>query len=235
MKEPGEGSGLRVAVVIPAWNEEETIGQVVTTARGSVSVGEVVVVDNGSSDATGSVAARAGARVVEEPVQGKGEAMLRGVQATPAEVILFLDADLRGLRSEHIDALVSEIVSGNADMACGLCDRGSTVNTLFLHVLPVLSGQRALRRELFEALQAREIRGYRVEAALNSLVASRKLRRHLRILEGVDHRTKEEKLGNPVTGLLQKLRMLFIACWSYVTFRFRRRVLEEVLEVLSQR
>ena len=64
-------------------------------------------------------------------------------------------------------------------MACGLCDRGSTRNTLALHHLPILSGQRALRRELFEALEPDEASGYKVEAALNSLVAQRKLRRHL--------------------------------------------------------
>ena len=226
---------MRVAAIIPAWNEAETVGPVVAAARAAATVDEVIVVDNGSSDDTAAVAQAHGAQVVGEPVQGKGEAMRRGVAASTAGVIVFLDADLLGLRPEHVDTLVGRVVSGGADMACGLCDRGSTRNTLHLHYLPILSGQRALRREVFEALEPKETSGYKVEAALNSLVTQRKLRRHVQILTGVRHRTKEEKAKNPVTGFARKVGMLVSACWSYVSFRFRHRVLDEILEVLSQR
>ena len=43
------------------------------------------------------------------------------------------------------------------------------------------------------------------------------------------HRTKEEKAKNPVTGFLRKLRMLLSACWTYVSFSFRHRVLDEIV------
>jgi glycosyltransferase involved in cell wall biosynthesis len=224
-----------VAAIIPAWNEAETIGPVIAAARQARTVAEVIVVDNGSADDTAEVAAVHGATVVFEPIQGKGEAMRRGVEATAASIIVFLDADLLGLRPGHVDRLVSRILRGRADMACGLCDRGSFRNTLQLHHLPVLSGQRALRRELFEALEPNEASGYKVEAALNSLVAQRKLRRHLQILTGVRHRTKEEKAKNPVTGFLRKLVMLLSACWSYASFKFRHRVLDGIVAVWSQR
>ena len=64
-----------------------------------------------------------GAQVVAEPLTGKGEAMRAGVDATDAEVIVFLDADLVGLRPDHVDALVRAVRDG-AGMACGLFDRG---------------------------------------------------------------------------------------------------------------
>jgi glycosyltransferase involved in cell wall biosynthesis len=226
---------VRVAAIIPARNEAETIAPVVDAARRARSVDEVIVVDNGSSDDTAAAAAMSGVRVLFEPAQGKGEAMRRGVAATAAEIVVFLDADLLGLEPRHVDLLVRKVSSGVADMACGLCDRGSFWNTLQLRHLPILSGQRALRRTLFEALEAKEASGYRVEIALNSLVAQRGLRRHVQVLPGVTHRMQEEKAPNPVTGFARKLRMLLSAGWSFVSFRFRHRVLDGILEVLSQR
>jgi glycosyltransferase involved in cell wall biosynthesis len=144
--EPPTGAPLpRVAVVIPARNEEATVADVVAAAQQARLVDEVVV-DNASSDGTARAAAAQGARVVTEPIAGKGEAMRTGVTATDSEVIVFLDADLVGLRPDHVDALV-EALLGGAGMACGLFDRGPLLNPFFVHVLPSLTGERALRRE----------------------------------------------------------------------------------------
>ena len=208
----------KVAAVIPAWNEASTVGAVVYAALDARHVDEVIVVDNASTDGTGTVARAHGAQVVHEPIAGKGQAMRTGVASTDAELLVFLDADLVGLRPEHVDDLVELVHEGRADMACGLFDRGPVANPIFLEGLPVLTGQRALRRELFERLGADDIRGYRVEAALNSLVARDELTRVDRVLTGLWHRTKEQKLSSPVVGLLTKLAMLGSACWSYLRF-----------------
>jgi glycosyltransferase involved in cell wall biosynthesis len=217
-------TAVRTAAVIPAWNEAATVGAVIYAALDARLTDEVIVVDNASSDATAKVAAAHGARVVHEPTTGKGEAMRAGVgAASDAAIIVFLDADLVGLRPHHVDGLVASVIAGDADMACGLFDRGPVANTIFLEGLPVLTGQRALRRELFEQLDLRDVRGYRVEAALNSLVAQRGLRRRDQVLPGLWHRTKEEKLANPVVGFVTKLGMLGSACWSYTRFALARR------------
>jgi glycosyltransferase involved in cell wall biosynthesis len=214
----------RTAAVIPAWNEAATVGAVVYAALDARLVDEVIVVDNASADTTANVAADHGACVVHEPTPGKGEAMRTGVAAAPdADVIVFLDADLVGLRPHHVDGLVASVIAGDADMACGLFDRGPVANPIFLEGLPVLTGQRALRRELFEQLDLRDVRGYRVEAALNSLIAQRGMRRRDQVLPGLWHRTKEEKLANPVVGFITKLGMLASACWSYTRFALARR------------
>ncbi|MGH9210939.1 MAG: glycosyltransferase [Acidimicrobiales bacterium] len=213
----------RVAAVIPAWNEAETVGAVVFTALDAELVDDVIVVDNASTDGTGGVAAAHGARVVEEPLAGKGQAMQAGVAATDAEIVVFLDADLVGLHPQHVDGLVRAVREGEADMACGLFDRGPVANPIFLEGLPVLTGQRALRRELFEQLADDDIRGYRVEAALNSLVAHHDLVRVDRVVPGLWHRTKEQKLANPAVGFLTKLVMLGSAVWGYLRFALARR------------
>jgi glycosyltransferase involved in cell wall biosynthesis len=216
-------SGERVVAVIPAWNEAATVGAVVYAAVDAALVDEVVVVDNASRDATADVALAHGARVVHEPTPGKGQAMRAGVAASEADVIVFLDADLVGLRPEHVDDLVEPVVGGMAAMTCGLFDRGPVANPIFLEGLPVLTGQRALRRSLFELLDDDDIRGYRVEAALNSLVARHDLIRFDRVCRGLWHRTKEEKLANPVVGFLTKVAMLTSACWSYLRFAVSHR------------
>ena len=117
--------GGRTAAVIPAWNEATTVGAVVYAALDARRVDDVVVVDNASTDATAAAAAAHGARVVREPRPGKGEALRAGVAAVAdADVVVFLDADLVGLRPGHIDDLVAAVRAGGAAMACGLFDRG---------------------------------------------------------------------------------------------------------------
>lgn len=219
-----------VVAVIPARDEATTVGAVVFAALDARLVDEVIVVDNGSTDPTAAVAAAHGARVVHEPRPGKGEALHAGVRAAaatatrppgapasagPDDIVVFLDADLVGLRPDHVDALVAEVAEGRADMACGLFDRGPLANRVFLRRLPVLTGQRALRRSLFERLTPADSRGYRVEAALNSLVAREGLVRHERVLDGLWHRTKEEKAPHPALGFARKVAMLLEACWAY--------------------
>jgi glycosyltransferase involved in cell wall biosynthesis len=85
---------LRTAIIIPALNEERSIGLVVESVKGLVD--RVIVVDNGSTDATVDVARNAGALVVHEPQRGYGAACLRGLAelaVEPPDVVLFLDGD----------------------------------------------------------------------------------------------------------------------------------------------
>ena len=97
-------AGRTVSVVLPALNEEATVGHVVGTVRpllGSL-VDELVVVDSGSTDRTAAVAREAGARVVRredvvpelDPLPGKGEVLWRSLAATSGDLLVFLDADL---------------------------------------------------------------------------------------------------------------------------------------------
>jgi glycosyltransferase involved in cell wall biosynthesis len=113
---PGDGRPPRCAVVIPALDEAGAIAGVV----GRVPAGlDVVVVDNGSRDATAAVATAAGAQVIPEPRRGYGHACLAGVRACAgAEVVVFIDGD-GSMPPEEIPALVAPIAEGRADIVCG--------------------------------------------------------------------------------------------------------------------
>lgn len=83
-----------VSVVIPAYNEEDAIGDVVAAARSRAPWREVLVVDDGSGDRTGERAQAAGARVVRHPYnKGNGAAVKTGIREAQGEVVLLLDAD----------------------------------------------------------------------------------------------------------------------------------------------
>jgi len=106
-----------VAVIIPALNEEDAIGQVL--AHLPLPASSATVVDNGSTDRTAAVALEAGARVVREPRRGYGAACLAGLAAnTDADIIVFLDADFSE-EPEQVPDLLAPIVSGKAEFALG--------------------------------------------------------------------------------------------------------------------
>jgi glucosyl-3-phosphoglycerate synthase len=104
-----------VTVVIPARDEAATVGDVVAGVRslGPDVVAEVLVVDDGSTDATAAVAARVGARVVAaDPAigPGKGQAMWKGLAESHGEVVVFCDADLAPFDPTYVPRLVEALV-----------------------------------------------------------------------------------------------------------------------------
>ena len=106
-----------VVAVVPALDEAATIGAVVAGA--AASCGEVVVVDNGSADATAARAAAAGARVVRETRRGYGAACLTGaLAADPAAVLLFVDGDGSD-DPGAMDAVIRPVLAGEADLVLG--------------------------------------------------------------------------------------------------------------------
>ena len=109
----------RVALLIPALNEEASIGHVLSNLPEGV-FSQIVVVDNGSTDRTAEVARALGATVVREPRRGYGRACLAGLAALEAntDTVVFMDADSSDV-PEEAGRLLEPIVSGSADLVIG--------------------------------------------------------------------------------------------------------------------
>ncbi len=108
---------MAVEVVIPALNEAGNIAQLVQEAAAQ-AVARVIVVDNGSSDGTGRLAAEAGAHVVVEPRQGYGYACAAGAGAASGKILVFLDGDFSSLPVE-MPSLLAPIQRGEAALVLG--------------------------------------------------------------------------------------------------------------------
>lgn len=204
---------MKVAAVIPALNEEATIGDVVSTLRHVDIVEEIIVVSDGSTDRTAEVARTAGARVIEhQENMGKAGAMKTGFSATAAPIILFLDADLIGLAPAHVISLLTPVMRGEADMTVGIFGDGRGVTDLAQMVAPYLSGQRAVRREIvtemFRDMPEADTCRFGIEVALTRHVNQRGYRVAEVTLGEMSHRMKEEKLG-PIKGAAARIKMYY--------------------------
>ncbi|HEX6987847.1 MAG TPA: glycosyltransferase family 2 protein [Bacillota bacterium] len=197
---------VRVAAVIPAYNEEATIGAVIDAVRRVSCVDEVVVVSDGSHDETARVARRHGALVIELHANvGKGGALKAGIERADADVYVFLDADLIGLTPDHVLMLVEPVLQGRAAMTVGRFSGGRVATDLAQVVAPYLSGQRAVRREVLAGIPNLEVARFGVEMALTRHIQRLRIPVEEVLLVGLTHRTKEEKLGL-LPGFLARMR-----------------------------
>ena len=115
---------MKTTAIIPAYNEEQRIGEVLEAVKNSRLVDEIIVVDDGSVDKTAEVAKRMGVKVIiNDKNLGKGGALCRGLKDCQSDVILFLDADLCGFKPEDADRLLQPVLSGEWDMTIGIFQR----------------------------------------------------------------------------------------------------------------
>ena len=106
-----------VSVVIPAYNEEATVAQVVSVARTLDYVDEVIVVDDGSSDRTVEEAEGAGATVISHITnEGKGSAIKTGFKNSHGDIVAFIDADISNFTSSKIDKIIRPILEDKTDI-----------------------------------------------------------------------------------------------------------------------
>jgi glycosyltransferase involved in cell wall biosynthesis len=109
---------VRVSVIIPTYNEAQAIERVLADLPSDLTT-EVIVIDSNSNDGTPEIAARMGARVVQEPRRGYGRACLTGLAtANSPDVVVFLDGDYSDRPSE-LPILLAPITEGRADITLG--------------------------------------------------------------------------------------------------------------------
>ena len=195
-----------VCLVIPALNEAEVIAEVVRSVPRTV-VNQIIVVDNGSTDATAQAAKNAGAIVVSEPARGYGRACRAGMNAAVkagADIVAFIDGDGSDC-PEFMNELVRPIQENRFDFVIGSRTRGAremgSLNTQQIFAARMaswllrlrygvnftdMSPFRAIRSELLCSLPMREeTYGWNLE--MQMLVAKRRAR----ILEiPVNHRRR---------------------------------------------
>jgi glycosyltransferase involved in cell wall biosynthesis len=217
----GAGQGPSCCAIICAYNEAGRVGAVVATARQCALFSEVVVVDDGSSDATASEAEQASARVVRHEVnRGKSAALQTGLTTTSSELVCFLDADLLCFSTEHIRQLVEPVMDGRADATLGVFRGGRALTSLAQRISPMISGQRCLKRELLSGFDGWDS-GFGIEVAINDYLLKRDVTQQIVELYGAAQVMKEEKRGF-IRGAAARTKMYWQILREWTKHRRRK-------------
>lgn len=191
---------MGISVVVPAYNEAGRISSVLRPVVASELVDDVIVVDDGSDDGTADEARLFPVRVVLLPENcGKAAALEHGVSLAKNETFLFLDADLVGLTTAHVDKLIRCFQELKLDMAVGVFANGRRNTDIAQKINPYASGQRVLTRKQWDRAkqcveEVKEV-DFGIEIALSRLAAKENWVKEYIKLEGVTHVLKEEKRG----------------------------------------
>jgi len=230
MSEPMDGM-MKVCALLPAYNEADRIGLTIQALRARPEIGEIVVLDDGSTDGTADQARAAGASLVlTQKNSGKGAALSAAYLAARdfAEVFLLLDADLGASAGEAIK-LLPPLMHGVADMTVGLLPpdsdfaatgqsggRGLVVRLARWGIrrrtgqtfTQPLSGQRAVRRAVLESLGGAFAPGFGVEVDLTV----RAIQAGFRVQE-VETGFRHKVTGGDWAGLRHRARQLRDVAW----------------------
>jgi glycosyltransferase involved in cell wall biosynthesis len=185
---------VKVSFLIPAYNEQATIGEVLERIGRLELDAQVIVVDDGSTDDTAAIAEAAGATVVRQQNRGKGAAIRAAIPLVEGEITVIQDADMEYDPAE-VPSLIEPIVNGVADVVFGSRLSGGRpqrvylfwhlVGNRFLSLLTCVlfnttlsdmeTGYKAFRSEVIQSLDLRENR-FGIEPEITGKVCKRKLR-----------------------------------------------------------
>ena len=220
---------MKAVVVIPDFNEGERVLAVAEAAQACQSVGEVVVVNDGSTDNTATILSGLDATILtHHSNKGKGEALDTGVRyATDYgyDNVVFLDGDLRGIQPHHVDKLLAPIEEDEAYMSIGYLGlRNAFVKKKILNNWGALSGQRAIRTKVWDLLNNQDKHGFNIEAALNARLHKNNLHRTIArvALDGVGHVGKQHKEGSWPKALWAYTKTYSAATRTYARIELER-------------
>ncbi len=221
----------KISVIIPALNEEKAISHVINDLPRDI-VDKIIVVDNGSSDNTSSMAEKAGAVVVREELKGYGAACQRGILISePSDIIVILDADHSDY-PDRISKLLDPIVDHGFDMVLGSrtmgnAEKGSLTlpqvfgNRLATFLISLVTGYkytdmgplRAIRTEKLKALDMTDKNfGWNVEMQIKAV------KQRLKILEvPVDYRNRigKSKISGTLSGVIKAGAKILYSVFRY--------------------
>jgi glycosyltransferase involved in cell wall biosynthesis len=190
---------MKVSAIIPAFNEEKTIASVIKSAKSTFLISEVIVVDDGSFDNTFVIAEKLAVKTIKlSENQGKGKAMEIGVKNTNASILVFIDADLVGIKNKHLESIIKPILKNEVEMTIGVLDRkkfGKILDWLVRKNRFPFSGTRALKREFWDKIPEKYKKKYYIESALSYFAKEKRLKIKTIILKDVKHFIKEKKYG----------------------------------------
>lgn len=185
---------LKVSAIIPVFNEEKTVADIIKLLINHPLINEVICVNDASIDSSQEVLETFNKNITIVKLiknKGKGYALSKGVESASGDIVLFLDADLGKLKNEHISALVNPLIQRKTKAVLG---HTKEINKLWQQLLfqGVLTGQRAyFRKDLLPHLKDMSKTKYGIEIYLNNIMSPKDVK-HIP-LKDVNHSWKHKK------------------------------------------
>ena len=202
----------KITAIVPAYNEAKRIGRVLSILTTYPHFEEVIVVDDGSTDNTEGVVKQYPVRYVKNAInKGKGHAMDTGGALSRGDIIFFADADVTGLTHEIIDDIISPVMDGMVDMSIAMRNRTTYYLHYIIFFIPLLGGERALTKSLWQMLPSHYKRRFKVETGLNFYARYYGRGFSFKVFQGLSQIVKEKKFG-----LIEGLRRRWLLCVNVI-------------------
>ncbi len=206
---PLKATKMEVTAIVPCYNEEKTLGDVLNALTASPRIKMVIVVDDGSIDGSLDVARRFKIQLIKNRRNlGKGGSIRKAVAMVKTKFVMMCDADLKGLRQESIDALLHPLERDENTMAVGLRDKGWHLGSKVLKeklMLVLIGGERAmLTRHLMAVCRDKRTAKYGLEPVMNSYCTRKGIRIVKVGLKGVNDTSKLRKRGRGLVPFIEE-------------------------------
>ncbi len=223
----------KVSCIIPAYNEEKTVGGVVKSTLKSPDIHEIIVVNDGSTDKTleklkifeGKI------KIIDLPQnKGKGYAVAQGVKVAKYPNLLFFDADLINYENHHFFSLINPVITNRAGMTIAAPSNVKFSNYPFWR----LSGQRCLKKKEVEDLTSEmEKTNYGLEVVLNEHFKTKRMIVVPLVFTKKYHYMKQEKEQDWAASYVKELWEIIQKTIAVKSAKYRRQTRKEFLQNIS--
>jgi len=222
----------KISLIIPAYNEEKNIGRVLDVVVKLDFIDQIIVVDDASSDNTLKILNKYDNLQIirHQNNQGKGGAIVSGMKKAEHDLLLFLDADLVGLKAEHLLELLSPIIfTKKADLVLGVFDLSKLKATnLANRIVPAISGQKAIWKKSMPRISELKNSKYGVDIIIFQNVPKR--RREVVLLERLSQITKENKERDFLKATKKRVNMYLDIYKSFSSLEKAKKELKDKID-----
>ncbi len=215
---------MKTTAILPIFNEEKTVAKVLSVLLKSKLLNEIIVVDDASTDNSLNIiksfkSSKLKTIHLEENL-GKSGAVKIAVKKTRSDILFFCDGDLHDFKLRHIKKLLKPLQKDRRSMTVGIRDRGIIHNIFVKKFGPLIAGERAVPRKIFEeVIEHPLMKDYAMEFVLNDYCVKNSIPIKRMILQGVKQTNKPYKHSNKLMGVVLLLKQTIALMIVYVKLK----------------